>query len=192
MSWPWWRLFNQRRPAETLEIRKLLKLGLCNNGYIGMDSETKSHVERVKAWLEDNVQTFPEPAFVKLDDFTVDWEEFSGEFRVAFDSVVLSKKLRFGLDASGKTAFYVPMFHSPLGAPASYAAIDITEKTHKAILSGLHASIPRITGAGLDSETGESISYHTPPKERIDPEELSTARDTITSDYSIVVELQNV
>ena len=157
-----------------------------------MNDESESRYERVKDWLEENVQVYPEPELVRLYDFAIDWEDFSGEFRVAFDSVVLSEKLRFSLEASGKTTFSLPMFHSPLGVPASYAAIEITEKTHKAILKGLRETVPRVKGAGLDRETGKSVSFHTPPAERIDPAVLRNAKATVTGSYLIIVEVKNL
>ena len=70
-----------------------------------MNDESESRFERVIDWLEENVQVYPGPELVRLYDFAIDWEDFSGEFRVAFDSVVLSEKLRFSLEASGKTTF---------------------------------------------------------------------------------------
>jgi hypothetical protein len=36
------------------------------------------------------------------------------------------------------------MFHSPLGAPASYAAIELTSDTEEAILEGLRQSVPEL------------------------------------------------
>ena len=152
-----------------------------------MNESTKQHIEKVLQWLEENIQVFPEPKKVYLSDFSVNWEEFSGEFRVAFDSVVLSEKLRFDLEASGKTKFYLPMFHSPLGAPASYGAIEMSEKTHAAILKGLRETIPRIKGAGIDRDTGREITYHTPLNERIDADALIEARRKVNESYSIQI-----
>ena len=152
-----------------------------------MNESTKQHIEKVLQWLEENIQVFPEPKKVYLSDFSVNWEEFSGEFRVAFDSVVLSEKLRFDLEASGKTKFYLPMFHSPLGAPASYGAIEMSEKTHAAILKGLRETIPRIKGAGIDRDTGREITYNTPLNERIDADALIEARRKVNESYSIQI-----
>lgn len=152
-----------------------------------MDESIKQHIEEVMQWLEENVEVFPEPEKVTLSEFSVNWEDFSGEFRVAFDSVTLSEKLRFGLEVSGKTRFYLPMFHSPLGAPASYRAVEISDKTQAAILKGLWETIPRVKGAGLDRNTGKEITYHTPPKERIDAEILSAAIRKVNEDYSITI-----
>ena len=107
-----------------------------------MDESIERHVEQVMAWLEENVQVFLEPEAVTLSEFSVNWEDFSGDFNLSLDDVMLSRKVGFGLEASGKTRFYMPMFYSPLGAPASYAAIEITEKTRQAILTGLRQTFP--------------------------------------------------
>lgn len=157
-----------------------------------MDESIKQHIEEVRHWLEKNVQVFTEPKEVTLFEFSINWDEFSGEFRVAFDSVILSEKLRFGLEASGKTTFYLPMFHSPLGAPASYAAIEVSEKTHAAILKGLRQTIPRLKGAGIDRDTGNEITYHTPPIKRIASDILNEARRVVNERYSIRIPVQSV
>jgi len=157
-----------------------------------MDQSTNSRVEQVTHWLEENVQVVPEPKFVTLSAFSVNWTDFSGEFSVSFDSSALSEKLKFGLEASGKTCFQMPMFHSPLGVPASYAAIEITDQTHKAILKGLRETFPRLRGAGLDRKTGKSIACYTPSSERIEAHLLEQARNKVSMDYSITVELEDV
>jgi hypothetical protein len=147
--------------------------------------------EVVTQWLQDNVQVFPEPETVTLSEFSVDWEDFSGDFSVSFDSVKLAKKLSFGLEASGKTVFYMPMFHSPLGVPVSYPAIEITDRTKDAILRGLRDTFPRLKGAGLDKETGMEITWHTPPALRIAASALRKAIIKVTEDYSITIKVNN-
>ena len=117
----------------------------------------KERWEKLAEWLEEHVAKYPEPECVTLSDFRVDWNTFSGDFRISFDSVAFAKKLKFSPDVSGKAEFFLPMFVSPLGVPASYAAIKITEKTYEAILRGLWETIPRLRGAGLDPKTGREI-----------------------------------
>jgi|GEM_PF-517704 hypothetical protein len=153
------------------------------------DDATRAHVREVQEWLDTHVQDFPEAKRVKLYDFFVDWDRFSGDFRLAIDDVIVASKITFGLDASGKARFYYPMFGSVLGAPASFAAINLTPNTEKAILKGLQETIPPVMGAGINRETGQSISYHTPPNERIDPQHLLQAINRINDQYSIVVTL---
>ena len=122
-------------------------------------------------------------------DFDIDWEKFSGDFQVSFDNLLLKERINFGLEASGKTKFYYPMFHSPLGAPASYGAIEMSHKTEEAIIKGLHETLPRLMGAGRNRETGHEITYHTPPSERISEKALAKAKSRITKDYSVSIYL---
>ena len=152
---------------------------------------TMTTKEDVMQWLRDNVQVIPEPEAVTLSNFSVDWEDFSGDFRISFDSVMLAEKMSFGLEATGKTVFYMPMFHSPLGVPASYSAIEITDKTQNAILKGLRETIPQLKGAGLDKETGREITWHTAPAERIAASALRKAMRKVTESYSITIKVDN-
>jgi hypothetical protein len=157
-----------------------------------MDDEIKNHIKEVEQWLEKNVQRFDEPKVVKLSDFEVDWTQFSGSFLLSLDNLTLQNKIKFNLDASGKTAFSLPMFHSPLGAPASYAAIEITKKTHKAITTALHKTIPKLMGAGKNSNTGEEITFHTPPHRRIALDALEHAKNNVSATYEIEISIDSV
>lgn len=113
-----------------------------------MDEHFESRFEQVRKWLDENVQVYATPHSVKLSGFDVDWNEFKGSFRVQLDEIVLIEKFTFSPDSSGKPAFYIPMFHSPLGAPCSYAAIELTEFTRLAIEICLKKTIPRIGSSG--------------------------------------------
>jgi len=157
-----------------------------------MHESIEKHLEEVSAWLEENIKVYLEPNTVTLSSFQVDWSNFSGEFKVAFDNVVLPEDFRFGLEASGKTMFYMPMFHSPLGAPASYAAIEITENTKTAIMSGLRKTFPRLKGAGLDKETGREITFHTHPADRVDAKILTLAKEKLTQNYSVTIDVEKL
>ena len=157
-----------------------------------MNSSRENHIEEVRKWLEEHVQVFDEPITVKLSNFEVNWTDFSGHFQLALDNITLKDKISFGLEASGKTTFYLPMFNSPLRAPASYAAIEITNQTSKAITAALHKTIPRLMGAGLHRKTKEEITYHTQPHERISQEELLQAMQTVSDSYKIEVEVCSV
>ena len=79
-----------------------------------------------------------------------------------------------------------------LGVPASFRAIEISDKTQLAIQKGLRESIPKIKGAGIDRNSGRQITYHTPIAERIDNETLAAAKRKITDSYSITVPLKSV
>jgi len=151
----------------------------------------KSHVERVWEWLEKNVQVFPTPEVVTLSDFSVDWNNYCGDFLVSIDSVESSERFIFRLELNGKVALELPMFHSPLGAPASYAAVKITNATHQAILKGLHETFPCLKAVGIDTETGERIERNTPLEDRIEIGLLTQAKNKVGKNYSITIKLDN-
>ena len=155
-----------------------------------MNEYHKSRAKKVREWLAKNVQRYEEPSDVTLSDFNVDWEDFSGDFRLSIGNIVLKDKVRFGLEASGRTIFYMPMFHSPHGVPYSHAAIDVTENTSKAITMALHRTFPRLKGAGIDRETGREIYYSTHPRYRISPEELEKAISKVSQDYVVTIEIE--
>jgi len=157
-----------------------------------MSDEIKQQIKAVHAWLDKHVRVFDEPEAVTLSDFSVNWDEFSGNFRVTLDNVELPTKLRFGLETSGETKFHLPMFHSPLGAPSSYSALDLTPKTLAAIKLGLHQAIPRVMAAGSNKVTGQNIAFDTPARLRISPEELKSAMARIIQDYRMTVALKDV
>ncbi len=52
---------------------------------------------------------------------------------MALDDAVLEGDIRFEADGAKKIRLYLPMFHSPLGAPCSYRAIEVTTDTVRAI-----------------------------------------------------------
>jgi hypothetical protein len=63
--------------------------------------------------------------------------------------------------------FSPPMFHSPLGAPASYAAIDLDERTNKAILRALEQVFPRVRAFGWHKDLDLIIDGFSPFEERV-------------------------
>lgn len=77
------------------------------------------------------------------------------------------------------------MSHSPLGAPASYAAVKKTEKPHRAILKGLRKTKPKVKGAGIDRDPRKGITGRTPPRDRIDANTLNRARQKVHEGYGI-------
>lgn len=127
----------------------------------------KEHIEQVRQWLEENVEVYPTPDRVTLSEFKVDWDRLEGSFQVSLDGTRLEDRFRFSVGSNGKPEVFLPMFHSPLGAPASYAAVELTSETSKAILAGLHRAIPHVEAYGLDRRTGRMVGNGTPISERI-------------------------
>jgi hypothetical protein len=150
----------------------------------------KDGVRLIDKWLEDHVEVWEEPAAVTLFDFEVNWDSFSGSFTLALDDYVYEERLHFGLQESGKVGYALPIFGSPLGVPASYAAVEMTARTSQAISKALRETIPKVRGCGINRETGQLINFDTPPLERINPEVIEEARRKVTADYQITVRLE--
>lgn len=148
------------------------------------------HEREVKAWLEENVKVLEEPAMVTLSNFDIDWHQFDGNFNLALDDMVLEEKVSFSAEASGKSNFSLPMFHSPLGAPASYSAYEITKKTHQAVNQALALTIPKLAGTGRHPESKKEITINSPITDRISKEKLKQAKRRVKKSYSITIALK--
>ena len=157
-----------------------------------MNEAMKTQIKEVHAWLDKHVRVFAQPKEVILSEFSVNWDDFSGNFRVMLDAVELPVKLKFGLEASGETKFHLPMFHSPLGAPASYAAIDLTPKTLAAIKQGLHQALPRVMAVGSNKVTGQNVPVNTPARLRLSADALQEAMAKLVKGYSVTEPLKKV
>ena len=131
------------------------------------NDKLKSHIEEVFDWLEKNVTYYDAHQSITLFDFEINWNEMSGSFRMKFDNEFCLDRGNFYLSNNGKLDFSLPMFHSPLGAPASYPAINIKQSTEHLIADILNTNMPRFKPLGIDKETGVHFSASTPIKDRI-------------------------
>jgi hypothetical protein len=68
---------------------------------------------------------------------------------------------------AGAIGLSPPMFHSPLGAPASFAAIELSPRVEAAVLAGLRALVPPLKPFGTDTETGEEITMASSLRQRL-------------------------
>ena len=119
--------------------------------------ERDEHIQAVNKWLDDNVLVCETPTAVDISDFQLRPDSFSGSFQVALDGVKLSDRFSFGLGGNGKPDLFFPMFHSPLGAPASYAAVELTSETALAIKRLLESALPKMKALGYNRATGEMV-----------------------------------
>ena len=154
-----------------------------------MDQSLKKKVEEVRQWLSDNVTVIPEPKEITLNRFDCNWKDWNGSFRVSFDNFTLLRNFQYGIDLTGYTIFSGPVFVSPLGAPASYSAVEMTDNTSKAILEALKLTFPKLKPCGKNRETGLEITYHSPITDRISSKELNKAIKLVNKRYSITVPL---
>lgn len=160
-----------------------------------VDSMIKQRTAQLTEWLANNISYYPTPITVTLFAFKVNWQTLSGTFRLQLDNQEIhcedeDEKFTFSLEQNGKVRFDLPTFCSPLGVPASYAAIELTEATSKAILKGLHATIPFVLAFGLDKTTGKQVWSDTTLKERIiDKTAFELAKKIVSEvDYKITIE----
>lgn len=156
-----------------------------------MNPEQIEHMAEVEAWLDENVIQYPTPAKVTLSDFQLDWQSVCGSFVLAFDEVLVSDRFKLSLGDNGRLKFWMPMFISPLEAPASYAAVEFTDDTRNAINDGLSLLIPKFAGFGLHPLTREFVSQSTPLHDRVlDPEGLEISKRLLSGIFSVSVETQ--
>jgi hypothetical protein len=155
---------------------------------------SKEHVQAVMEWVEAHERRIPPSSSVTLHAFSVDWSTFSGSFMVLFGETKCRERLSFGPSMSGRPEFYLPMFMSPLGAPASYDAIEISSEAEIAIIHGLRAAIPSLKPYGIDSESRTIIGAHTPLNQRIiSLEELNLAKVRLADpQYSITAPIDKL
>jgi len=125
------------------------------------------HRDAVFQWLAENVESYKTPGQIDLQITDFDWKSFSGNCKLFFDGIELSSIFDIGLDISGKFGLKPPIFNSPLGAPASYAAIKLTETTYQAINAELNQFLPKMLPYGINHLTGEMIDGSTPIMKRV-------------------------
>ena len=121
----------------------------------------------LKDWLERNVKHYPESKYVALSNFEVDWNDLSGSFILSLDLAKIEPRIRFGLDSNGWMRFWLPMHHSPLGVPASYAMFELTDTTNNAIKRALKEVFGRFRPLGLNKDINQLITGSTPILDRV-------------------------
>ena len=153
----------------------------------------KQHLEQIRVWLDENVTVFSDVKNVVLHDFVVDWDKLSGSFKITVNGQLCDMKFSFScLTATGKPEIYRPMFHSPLGAPASYAAVDISDKVIDRVQATIAKIMPAIKPLGLDKASGKVLTFMTPQAERLPSiSEIQAAKDIISQEgFSIKMDFE--
>ena len=127
----------------------------------------EDHIQEVQEWLDKNVRLYSNPNKLRLHSFTFDQLNDEGNFCVNFDDED-AETFSFRLGGSdGYTKIYTPAYHYPLGAPASYQAIELTDKTRRLIEEAVRQIFPRIRPFGRNRETGKHTDQQTPVEDRI-------------------------
>jgi hypothetical protein len=144
--------------------------------------DTSEHVKKVHEWVAENVQAFSTPKTLVVDEIEFDWKCFSGSFSLKLDDIEIDEKFDFSLGIDGMYHYFTPMFTSPLGAPASFAAIELSEETDVAITNSLNQIFPRMAAFGLHPVSKQFINSSTPISERIlDKASIESTKELIES-----------
>ena len=145
-----------------------------------------NHLQQVENWLEEHVYTCPNPETVMLRSFEVNWERVSGDFELTIDGNEVPGRFTFSLDMTGRISTGPPIFVSPLGAPCSYAAVELDDATWATIDKLIDACFPRFRPYGRERATGIEVDGRTPILERaLDPSAFLHAQSMIDVGFSI-------
>ena len=140
----------------------------------------EDHVKKVRAWLEKNVLAPVTPSTITVSKIRFSWRSLQGSFKLSLDDKPIKGRFDLYIDIAGQIQFCPPMFCSPLGAPCSYAAVDLDPETEAALTRALQRIFPRIRGYGVYQSLGLEIYGDNPLKDRIiDIERFTTQRALI-------------
>jgi hypothetical protein len=118
-----------------------------------VEDEIEKRVAEVHDWLAENVRVITQANELVLSDFTYDDDR--GKFSLSVDGEVLEDRWSFSLDnADGWVSVCPPIFGSPLGAPASFAAVELSDEIEAALGAKMREIFPRIAPLGLNRKTG--------------------------------------
>jgi hypothetical protein len=137
----------------------------------------EQRLAEVKAWLNENVLVPEAPIEISISEIQFDWQKMYGNFSVSLDERKLKDRFSVSMQITGRVAFTPPMFTSPLGVPASYAAVKLCERTESAIQRVLERVFPRVRAYGWHKDIDLIIDAYTPFARRIlDQDEFDQKR----------------
>ena len=104
-----------------------------------------------------------------------------GQQRGGEGDALPGEELNLWMSESGRLTFSPPLFHSPLGAPATYIAIELTANTKQAVTAAVQGLLPKLLPLGINPKTKEWVTTSTPLHDRIvDMADFETAFERIT------------
>lgn len=149
--------------------------------------EHKDRRELVRAWLKENVLWPRTPSEISISEVEFDWDRLTGSFALSLDGQRLEERFDISIEITGRVKCNPPMFHSPLGAPASYAAVHLDQKTEAAVLRALGLLFPRLRAFGLHKDIGLIVDGLTPMDRRIiDRTDFEEKRKRIESGDTVI------
>jgi hypothetical protein len=159
---------------------QLIRHNGCMSGF--SNDSHREHIQAVRDWLQKNVRVYPTPSKITLRQIRLDRKELRGEELLLIDDALPGEELALWMTESGRLTFSPPLFHSPLGAPATYGAIELSKNTEQAVTAAVQSLLPRLLPLGINPKTKVWVTTSTPLDERIaDAAEFNAAFDRITS-----------
>jgi len=141
-------------------------------------AEILAHVKEVHDWVDAHVQIIETADRVTLREFSWEREDARSVNFVLSIEGQGDHRCYFRGGDDGDVHFILPQFHSPLGAPASYPAIELSEAVDLAVRTGLRSLMPRLKPCGTDPVTGEQVTFASSLRDRLGVP-LQTVRDRI-------------
>jgi len=124
-------------------------------------------IQKLDDWLEDNVFEVMHPSKLVLYGFKFDWSTFTGSFFMEVEGKPLDYLFELYVELNGLMHFREPIFHSPLGVPASYSAINIDSETKLAISDVVSNFFPKFRAYGFHKDLNKMIDSSSSTGERV-------------------------
>lgn len=146
------------------------------------DKASTEHLQAVRAWLDENIKVYPTPQSISISQISLDSKSMSGRALLKIGDDPYAEELTLRMGDTGRLTYSLPMFCSPLGAPASYCAISLTSQTIAALDKLIAGLLPRLLPLGLHPVTKEFITTSTPFAQRtLDPDQFADAFNLCTN-----------
>ncbi|QWC95851.1 hypothetical protein G6733_03560 [Polynucleobacter paneuropaeus] len=151
-------------------------------------------IKKLRNWLRGYVVSPSTPKVVILSNFEFDLKEFKGSFRLTLDNLRFISGFSFSVDISGRYEIAPPLYVSPMGVPASYPSIELTDETNEAIAYLINEFFPKIKPLGLEKNTEKFIDRNTAMWDRVvDAQHVSWVINQITSkDFELNCSLEKL
>ena len=111
--------------------------------------EGSSHLEAVMRWLDENQIHLDQPNSVTVKDFVVETEDHAS-FTLILDDKPYPERFECDTSLVEFDPLRLPIYCSPLGAPASYPVYDLTTATYCAVNNALRQANKSLNKAGVN------------------------------------------
>lgn len=123
----------------------------------------KSHVEQVAEFLQQHTFNGMEARHYAVVDLAIDWQWYPGDLKGTFylelDGVKFPEAFRFSFGCTPQVELQLPMFFSPLGAPASFPRIDLPKDVIGQMSSEIGRILPPVRGILWDHPRDAPITF---------------------------------